>query len=181
MWVVGNSGSGKSTAARRLAERLDTQWVELDAIFHQPGWQPLEVDTFRARVAQVVAGDAWVVDGNYSAVADLVQARADTIVWLDLPRPDVMRQLLRRTLTRVVRNVELWNGNRESWRSLFRRNPEQSILRWAWTQHDHYVERYEALAPAAETAGTTVVRLRSRAEVDRFLAGAEPETGSPSL
>lgn len=172
VWVVGNSGAGKSTAARRLAARLGSQCVELDAIFHQPGWQPLDVDTFRARVAHIVAADAWVVDGNYSVVADLVRSRADTILWLDLRRSDVMRQLLRRTLTRLVHKVELWNGNRESWRNLLRWDPEDSILRWAWTQHDHYVERYEALTPAAVSAGTTVVRLRSRAEVDRFLTGS---------
>lgn len=169
VWVIGNSGSGKSTVARGLAERLGTQWVELDAIFHQPGWRPLDHEAFRARVAHLAAGDEWVVDGNYSAVADLVQARADSIVWLDLARSAVMRQLLLRTLTRLVCNVELWNGNRESWRSLFRRDPEQSILRWAWTRHEHYAERCARLTAAAAATGLTVVRLRSRTEIDRFL------------
>ena len=86
-------------------------------------------------MAEFAAGDAWVIDGNYSAVQDLVWARADTVVWLDPSRARVMRQLVRRTLRRMARRTELWNGNRESWSNLFRADPEESILRWAWTQH----------------------------------------------
>jgi adenylate kinase family enzyme len=55
--VVGNAGSGKSTVARALAARLDVAWVELDAIYHQSGWQPLAVAEFRARVAATIAAD----------------------------------------------------------------------------------------------------------------------------
>ena len=74
--------------------------LELDAVFHQAGWQPLEREVFRGRVAEFIAGEGWVVDGNYSVVSDLVWARADTVVWLDVPRRQVMRQLLARTLRR---------------------------------------------------------------------------------
>jgi adenylate kinase family enzyme len=84
--VVGNSGSGKTRLGRMLAERLGVPFVELDAIFHQAGWQPLPPEEFRARVEAAAAGDGWVIDGNYSTVRDLVWARADTVVWFDLPR-----------------------------------------------------------------------------------------------
>lgn len=173
VWVVGNSGSGKSTTARRLAERIGVPWTELDAIYHLPGWTELDTEQFRRTVAQVVAGDTWVVDGNYSAVADEVRARADTVVWLDLPRSEVMRQIVRRTLTRLARRETLWNGNRESWRNLLRRDPEASIIRWAWTQHGKYTERYAALSADLKGTPTTVVRLRSRDEVDRFVASVQ--------
>jgi hypothetical protein len=45
------------------------------------------------RVAEVTATEGWVIDGNYSRVLDIVWARADTVVWLDLSRPVVMRRL----------------------------------------------------------------------------------------
>src|SRR5215475_11726512 len=80
--VVGVSGSGKSTLGRELAGRLAVPFVELDAIFHQPGWTPLPEDEFRRRVAEIAAGDGWVIDGNYSAVQPLVWERADTVVWV---------------------------------------------------------------------------------------------------
>ena len=48
--VVGNSGSGKSTLAAALAAHLDVPWIELDSIYHQPGWNPLPAPDFKYRV-----------------------------------------------------------------------------------------------------------------------------------
>lgn len=45
--------------------------------------------------------NAWVTDGNYSAVQDLVLAKADTVVWLDYPLFTVFKQLTPRTFRRV--------------------------------------------------------------------------------
>lgn len=49
--VVGASGSGKTTFARRLAERLGIPHIELDAIHWGPDWTPARDDDFRARTA----------------------------------------------------------------------------------------------------------------------------------
>jgi adenylate kinase family enzyme len=86
--------------AEALAGRLAAPHVELDAIYHRPGWHALTLDRFRQRVAEVTAGDSWVIDGNYSAVQDLIWARADTVVWIDPPRRTVMRRVMGRTVTR---------------------------------------------------------------------------------
>jgi adenylate kinase family enzyme len=167
--VVGNSGSGKTTTATRLASALGMPHLELDAVFHQAGWQPLPREEFRARVAEFTAADAWVVDGNYdSAVRDLVWGRADTVIWMDLPRHRVIRQLTARTLRRMATGAVLWNGNREPWSNLFRLDPEESILRWAWTQHRKYQERYLRDIADPALARLQFVRLRSRAEADEF-------------
>src|SRR5262249_549599 len=66
--VVGNSGSGKSTLARELATILGVPHLELDSVFHQPGWEPLPGDEFRRLVTAKTTEDGWVIDGNYSAV-----------------------------------------------------------------------------------------------------------------
>src|SRR5689334_19104990 len=160
--MVGTSGSGKTTVGRALAARLGVPFVELDSIFHQPGWTELPEEEFRARVAAAVAGDAWVVDGNYSAVRDLIWQRADTVVWLDLPRTAVMRQLVPRTLGRMISRRELWNGNRESFKFLFR--PDESILWWAWAKHGTYRQRYADAMNDPANAHLTFIRVRSRAE-----------------
>ncbi|GAA2638205.1 hypothetical protein GCM10010399_84400 [Dactylosporangium fulvum] len=167
--MVGNSGSGKTTVGRALAARLGAPFVELDGIFHQPGWQPLETGEFRRRVEEAVAGDDWVVDGNYSAVRDLVWDRADTVVWFDLPRRTVMRQVVIRTLWRGLTRQELWNGNRERLRDLLNSDPEESVIRWAWTQHGKYCRRYRAAATDPRYARLTFVRIASRADARHLL------------
>ncbi len=174
--IVGNSGSGKTHLARRLARRLSLPHLELDALNHRSGWQEAPLTEFRAAVVDTLdAHDrrygGWVVDGNYrSRVGDLLAP--DTYVWLDYPRRLVLRRVVARTLGRVLLRRELWNGNRERWRSLCNRDPHENIILWSWTQHDQYAARYEQ-ASATET-GATWVRLRHPRETERWLSGETP-------
>lgn len=167
--VVGNSGSGKSTLARAIAARLGVPYVELDAIHHQRNWQPIPTDEFRTRVDAATASSRWVVDGNYSAVRDLVWARADTVVVLDLPRHKAMRQVISRTVRRVAFRAELWNGNRERWRNLFTKDPNESVILWAWHRHSVYRDRYLAMANDPLWRHLTFVRIQSRKDIRRLL------------
>lgn len=179
--VVGNSGSGKTTLALAVANAIGAPHLELDGVFHQADWQPLESELFRARVAEFVGGDAWVVDGNYSRVQDLVWQRADTVLWLDLPRRRIMAQLARRTLQRMLTRTELWNGNTESVRNLLSLDPEVSILRWAWTQHDKYAERYREAQEDLANQHLNFVRISSRGAAARIVASLarQPPAGPP--
>jgi adenylate kinase family enzyme len=115
---------------------------------------------------------AWVVDGNYGAVRDIVWQRADTIVWVDPPRRQVMRQVIWRTVSRTARRAELWNGNREHWSNLLSADPERSIIAWAWTRHRIYRERYQQAQADPASAHLEFIRLRSRAEAAAFLREA---------
>jgi hypothetical protein len=113
-----------------------------------------------------VAGDGWVIDGVYRGkLGTLVLDAADTVVWLDLPLYVWLPRLLRRTLRRVVRREELWNGNRETFRDAFW--GREALVPFAL--HQHF--RRRRLYPI-ELAGLPVVRLRSTGDVDRFLTVA---------
>jgi adenylate kinase family enzyme len=175
--VVGTSGAGKSTLAAELARRLGAPCVELDSVYHQAGWVPLPAAEYRARVAEAAAGECWVIDGNYSAVRDIVWARADTVVWLDLPRRTVMRRIIRRSFRRVAGRVELWNDNREHWGNLFTLDKEESVISWAWQTHAANRVKYEAAMADPANGHLRFVRLTSPAAVRRFLRSAGP---SPS-
>lgn len=161
--VVGTSGSGKSTVGRAAAARLGVPFLELDSLRHQAGWVELPDDQFVARTAEVVAGDGWVVDGNYSAVRPVVWARATSVVWLDLPRWRVMTAITRRTIVRAVLRRELWNGNRERLADVLSLDPRRSIVLWAWTTYDRRRREY------GEQMDGRWVRLRSRREVRAWL------------
>ncbi|MGH9184430.1 MAG: fused DSP-PTPase phosphatase/NAD kinase-like protein [Acidimicrobiales bacterium] len=168
--VVGTSGSGKTTFAGALAAGLGVPHVQLDALYHQPGWTALPDEEFQAIVREAVAGDGWVVDGNYSMVRPLVWAPADTVVWLDYSRWTIMRRLVPRTVRRLATRTELWNGNRERWRDAVSRDPQRSILRWAWTTFDDDRQRYEAAGRDLAFAHARFVRLQSPAQARAWLA-----------
>ena len=150
--------------------------MELDSIYHQPGWTPLGDADFRARVAEAVAGVGWVVDGNYSVVHEIVWGRADTVVWFDLPYAIVLARTVRRTVRRTVTHQELWNGNKEPLSNLWSLNPEKSIIAWAATRHGVYRRRYADAERDPRWADLRFVRLRTQAEADRFVAGVAPAT-----
>lgn len=174
--VVGTSGSGKTTFARRLARRLGVPHLELDSVHHRPGWTPATDAEFEAGVLTFLAGaqHGWVVDGNYQSRTAGLLADADTVVWLDYGRALVMARVVRRTLGRVVRRTELWNGNRESAVGLVARDPEQNIVLWSWRTHAPNRERFGVASgdPSASQDGRPRwVRLGSPADARRWLAG----------
>jgi adenylate kinase family enzyme len=157
--VVGTTGSGKTTLARRLAQLLDIPHVELDALHWGPNWTPPPIDVFCQCVTQALSGDCWVVDGNYGKVRNIVWSRADAVVWLDYALPVIMGRLLRRTIRRTVTRQVLWNGNREGVRdALLSRD---SILLWALRTYQRRRREYPVLFARPEYVHLTVVRLRS--------------------
>lgn len=176
MRVLGISGSGKTTLARDLASRLGVPHLELDSVQHRPGWQEASDEQWAAALEQFVARapDGWVVDGSYSSRAQDALAAVDTVVWLDLPRRTVMARVARRTAGRVLLRRELWNGNRESWRNLLRRDPVENILLWTWTRHGVVRARNAPLWERHRdgAGGVRWVRLRSPREVRHWLEQA---------
>jgi adenylate kinase family enzyme len=172
--VVGTSSSGKTTFARALAARLSLPHVELDALNWEPNWTAAAPDVMRQRTAAAIAGDGWVVDGNYSVVRELVWARADAIVWLDFPLRTILWRYALRTRRRVRSGEELWpgTGNRERLGSVFGRD---GLLWWILSTYRRRRREYpERLAANPRLAA---VRLRSPREAAAWLAGLEPMDG----
>ena len=170
--VAGTSGAGKTTVARRVAALLDLPHIEIDALFHGPAWTPR--DTFESEVHRFSAGSCWVTEWQYSQVRAILAQRADLLVWLDLPRALVMRQVIRRTVRRRLGRQVLWNGNVEPplWMILTDR---EHIVRWAWSTHHKTATRMAALLD--QRPDLVVVRLTSRSDVERWFAGPLPNTG----
>jgi adenylate kinase family enzyme len=162
--IASASGNGKTTFGRALAARLGVRFVELDALCHGPGWVETPDDELRRLVTTIVAERSWVIDGTYfSKLGDLVVSRADTVVWLDLPMRVWLPRLWRRTRRRIRGEEQLWNDNRESWRTAF--VGRRSLFVWAFRSHFRRRRTWPRALGAYD-----VVRLRTSGDVDRFLA-----------
>ena len=94
--VIGCPGAGKSTLARQLAEKTGHPLIPLDYYYWQPGWVPTPKDEWRAKQAQWVQGERWIIDGNYKGTLELRFAAADLVIFLDLPRWLCLWQAVRR-------------------------------------------------------------------------------------
>jgi adenylate kinase family enzyme len=168
--IVGPSGAGKTTLAQHLAAQIDGDVIDLDPLYHGPDWTRSPVPEFRGRVAEATTAERWVVAGNYSQVIDIVHGRSDTIVWLDLPRSLCTWRVMRRSLGRVLRREELWNGNRETCGKLLSRDETENPVMWAWTQHGQTAPRYQGFLDGTFWDHADVHRLSSTRDVRSFLA-----------
>jgi adenylate kinase family enzyme len=161
--IAGSSGAGKSTLAAELARRDQLPYTELDSLYHGPGWVPRP--EFLDDVRAVVAGDRWTSEWQYNKARPLLLARADTLIWLDFPRRTVMHRVLRRSFRRAVLREPIFNGNTEGLRDWI--DPAHPV-RWAWSTHGQLTAKVQAAIE--QRPDLTVIRLRSPAEVRRWLA-----------
>lgn len=98
--VVGNSGSGKSTLAERLGKARHLPVYDLDLIHWYPDGRKRDEADAKARVAEIAATEAWIIEGVYGWLAQVALVRATLLVWLDLPWDECRNGLLARGLRR---------------------------------------------------------------------------------
>ncbi|MCR9214108.1 MAG: adenylate kinase [Proteobacteria bacterium] len=100
MLVLGCAGSGKSTLSQQLAELIGVPAICLDQHYWKPGWEGSDRQTWQRVTNDLAARPEWVMDGNYSSTFPTRLKRADTAIFLDVPR----LTCLSRVTLRTVRN-----------------------------------------------------------------------------
>ena len=83
--VIGMAGSGKSTFSRALSAKTGLPVIHLDLHFWKAGWVKPSEKEWREKQRRLLAGEAWIADGNYHETLDLRLERAETVVVLDTP------------------------------------------------------------------------------------------------
>ena len=83
--VIGCPGAGKTTFAKRLSDRIGLPLYHLDAIWHKPDRTHISREAFDTRLGELLALDAWIIDGNYSRTLERRLAACDAVFYLDLP------------------------------------------------------------------------------------------------
>jgi adenylate kinase family enzyme len=164
--IVGCGGAGKSRLARELGRRLGLPVVHLDAHFWRPGWVETPRAEWEALQPSLLAGDSWIADGNYHATLPVRLDRADTVLFLDMPRLACLRGVLARRLRhRGTNREDLPPGCPEK--------IEWEFLKWIWNFPRDVRPATLAMLREFEARGGRVVVLRSRGEVAGFLSSLE--------
>jgi adenylate kinase family enzyme len=83
--IYGNSGSGKSFLARRLAEELRLPCLDLDTIVWEPGKPAVArpVQDVHADLDAFCARESWIAEGCYGNLVELVLARRPELIFLN--------------------------------------------------------------------------------------------------
>ena len=164
--VVGNSGSGKTWLARRLAEKAGGLVVHLDEVFWLPGGFNEKRDP--SEVSRLIdakrAETEWIVEGVYGNLARQFLPSALTLVWLDLPWS--------------VCRLRLELRGSESKAHMDREQSDQGLrelLHWAEAYHSRQGSSGQAAHLAMfETFSGHRFRLRSETQVREYLDAANP-------
>ena len=120
--VIGMAGSGKSTFSRALSARTGLPVIHLDVHYWKPGWVKPSEDEWRETQRSLLAGDAWIADGNDLETIELRLERADTVVLLDTPWWTCATRAFMRGLLKPVGEMpegcedSAWRRLRDEWR-----------------------------------------------------------------
>lgn len=163
--LMGTSGAGKTTLAKELARRMDTIFIEHDAIRHKANWETASEQEIREVIEKRLEGcHRWVID---RVAGDYIWERVDVVLWLDLPLHVKMARATKRSLRRLRTNEELWNGNRESWQGVFLE--KDGVL--PYLIHSHF--RHRRVFPK-HPEFHRITRLRTPREVNEWLESTFP-------
>lgn len=167
--VIGTTGSGKSTLAEQLAEKLNLDLIELDALNWGPNWAPAGGELLRARVEEATRSSGWVVAGNYGATRPVTWSRAEAAIWLDYSLWVIFWRLLRRTLLRIVYNEELWNGNREHLWTQLKLWSDDSLFHWLFKTYWRRKREYAQLFAMPEHAHLHIFHFKHPKQAQAWL------------
>lgn len=162
--VYGVTGSGKTVLAKRIAERTGLPWHLVDDLTFEAGWEQVPTEEQRRRIAEICAGERWVLDSAYGAWLDIPLARVELVVGLDYPRWLSFGRLLRRTTMRILDRKRICNGNVETLRLTLSR---ESILAWHFRSFARKRARIRTWEQSPE--GPAVLRFTSPRQTQAWL------------
>jgi adenylate kinase family enzyme len=156
--ICGPSNSGKSTLAAALARKLGVATVHLDQLRHleNTDWRQRPDEEFARLHDAAVAGDGWVMDGNYSKLMPTRLPRATGIILLSDNRVANLGRYVRRTLFEKHRP-----GNLEGATDSLKWN----MVHWIWVASPVALRRYRQQLPQV---GLPFLDIRGMTDLNRL-------------
>ena len=160
--VIGCSGAGKSTFARRLGEVTGLPVTHIDQLFWEPGWIEAPQSVYLARLGAVVEQECWIIEGVSTSTLDLRLPRTDLVIWLERSRWACLWRVARRIASSYGRvRPDMAPGCPEK--------IDFDFLRFIWGFHERYDHRIQA-AIDKHGMGARAIRIRSDREAQDYLA-----------
>lgn len=161
--ITGQPGSGKSTLARMLGERTGLPVFYMDHIHHKPNWEPRPMAEKVVMHDAIIEQDAWIFEGGMSSTYDSRLARADTLIWIDIPLVLRFWRVVRRTLRH-------WGTNRPDLpEGCIERFDHETFEFWKWIWNTRQIARNQIKRLVENPQGTNVIHLRSLRQVNAWL------------
>jgi len=164
--VIGSGGAGKSTFATRLGELLELEVIHLDSLYWSTGWVEMPKAEWQRAVEELLSRSAWIIDGNYSGILEMRLEACDSVIFMDMSRLICLWRLLKRAI--------LYRGERRP--DMAEACPEKlnwKFMRWVWEYPERTRPKIIELLEKSDQ-NKQIIRLRSRAEVKRFLVQGLP-------
>jgi adenylate kinase family enzyme len=161
--VIGSSGAGKTHFSLRLSRALGIELIHIDKVYWRPGWVEPEKGEWKAKFADILAGESWVIDGNYTGTLEMRLAACDTVIFLDIRRTLCIWRVIRRTL-------RYYRRSRPDMAAGCRERLDLAFLLFVW---NYPIKTKPRVIELIEAHKANIVHLKSPRAVQRFLRDLE--------
>lgn len=161
IFIVGASGTGKSTLARMLGARLNLPVIHIDPFFFTAGWVQRPQEETAALISKAIQEPEWVFEGNFSSSFDERAEAADLIVMLEVGRYRRMWRVIWRTL-------RFYGRTRPDMAPGCPERLSLEFLLWVWSYESERRDAMEELLAKWATR-RPILRLTSSREISEFV------------
>lgn len=161
--IIGNAGSGKSTFARQLAQKLDLPLVHLDQIYWQGNWEHLSREEFDVLLQAELEKPQWIIDGNFNRTIPHRLQYCDTVFFFDLPTLTCLHGITKRVLTHYGRTRNDMGDNCPEHFDKQKLSLYRNVLRF----NKQHRKNYQAML--SKTPQVNVIVFNSRKQAAAFL------------
>lgn len=151
----------RANFARRLGAAAGLEVVHLDRHYWNPNWVETPKDEWQTKVAEILAGDSWIIDGNYSGTLEMRIERCDTVIFLDMPRIVCVYRILRRVVIyhKVTRpDMGMGCGEQFNWK----------FIKSVWNYPTRSKPKVEGILKFYRNS-KNIIRVKSNKEIEMLL------------
>jgi adenylate kinase family enzyme len=161
--IFGRPGSGKSTFAYELAQKLDLPLHHLDKYFYTSHWKERDEREFLEIVRNMVNRDRWIMDGNSIRSLELRYAHANLCIYFNYPRLTCLYRIFKRVLmpNRELDDKVPYCNNTVRWR----------LIKYMWNFESRVADQVAHLR--AQYPQVMFIEVKNNAERDALLCDLE--------